>query len=52
MGETSQADDLGLVGEEALVYEAFRNAAPELLLGPQIDKLTGVEERRRQRIAI
>ena len=50
MGETSQADDLGLVGEEALVYEAFRNAAPELLLGPEIDKLTGVEERRRRDI--
>ena len=49
-GETSQADDLGLVGEEALVYEAFRNAAPELLLGPEIDKLTGVEERRRRDI--
>jgi hypothetical protein len=49
-GETSQADDLGLEGDEALVYEAFRNAAPELLLGLQIDKLTGVEERRRQDI--
>ena len=46
-GETSQADDLGLVGEEALVYEAFRNAAPELLLGPQITALTGVETSRR-----
>jgi hypothetical protein len=46
-GETSQADDLGLVGEEALVYEAFRNAAPELLLGTEIDKLTGVAKRNR-----
>jgi hypothetical protein len=47
---TSQADDLGLEGDEALVYEAFRNAAPELLLGTQIDKLTNVEKRRRQDI--
>jgi hypothetical protein len=35
------------VGEEALVWEAFRNAAPELLLGPQITALTGVEKSRR-----
>jgi hypothetical protein len=50
VGETSQADDVGLEGDEALVYEAFLNAAPELLLGREITELTGVVEPRRRDI--
>ena len=47
MGETSQADDLGLEGDEALMYEAFLNAVPELLLGTEIDELINVKKSRR-----
>jgi hypothetical protein len=50
VGETSQADDVGLEGDEALVYEAFLNAAPELLLGREITELTNVKTSRRRDI--